>query len=44
MHLTRKLCQSPEQSKQPQKQVEIKNKNFSCNAFSDWGFIKHGVP
>jgi hypothetical protein len=24
--------------------VEIKNKNFSSNAFSDWGIIKHGVP
>jgi hypothetical protein len=24
--------------------VEIKNKNFSPNAFSNWGVIKHGVP
>jgi hypothetical protein len=24
--------------------VEIKNNNFSSNAFSDWGVIKHGVP
>jgi hypothetical protein len=24
--------------------VEIKNKNFSSNAFSHWGIIKHGVP
>jgi hypothetical protein len=24
--------------------VEIKNKNFSSNAFSDWGIIKHSVP
>jgi hypothetical protein len=23
--------------------VEIKNKNFSSNAFSDWGIIKHSV-
>jgi hypothetical protein len=23
--------------------VEIKNKNFSSNAFSDWGIVKHGV-
>jgi hypothetical protein len=24
--------------------VEIKNKNSSPNAFSNWGIIKHGVP
>jgi hypothetical protein len=24
--------------------VEIKNTNFSSNAFSDWGIIKHSVP
>jgi hypothetical protein len=24
--------------------MEIKNKNVSRNAFSDWGIIKHGVP
>jgi hypothetical protein len=24
--------------------VEIKNKNFNCNAFFDWGVIKHDVP
>jgi hypothetical protein len=31
----------------PQKQVPKsgdKRKNFSPNAFSDWGIIKHGVP
>jgi hypothetical protein len=31
----------------PQKRVprvEIKNKNFSPNAFSNWGVINHGVP
>jgi hypothetical protein len=24
--------------------VEIKNKNFSLNAFSNWRVIQHGVP
>jgi len=24
--------------------VEIKNENFNCNAFFDWGVMKHGVP
>jgi hypothetical protein len=24
--------------------VEIKNRNFNCNAFLDWGVTRHGVP
>jgi hypothetical protein len=26
------------------KECRQKNTNFSYNAFSDWGIIKHGVP